>query len=439
MSTTRSQRLISRKLILISSGVAAAALLLSAFSVTSMEKASGAQDKKLTFWIHAADPFIAAHKSIIKKFEAANPGVTIDLQSFPFAEFNTRVVASIPRGKGPDVLEAYSPWMTGYIRAGRMAAVPSSVGTVAQLDKRYYPSTLPTLLYQKNYYGIPSNLAAGSTRVLLVNDKVIQDSGVKLPVNGTFADWISTWQALTVKDNSGSITRSGLGQSCGQPADQFVTYLLQYGGTLLSKDGKKSAFNSKAGEQALQLLGDLVNKYKVDSPSLTEFNCIPQALAASGHRGTWVYPVYQGSVPSFTGTYVSLPLPTGASKNLWQGGSGWATFVPKASKKSSLAWKFVKFQQANWKGWHEQTGEIPADRALAKSMAAKNPKLYGAYLPVLSQSVNGYPFGDYFVNYQTLSDMVTSVVLEKASVQDALKTAESAVNAGLAQWWRQYP
>lgn len=421
----------------ISMGVIAALLL--GFSVTNHEKAAGAEHQNLTFWIHSADPFIKAHQGIIKSFEKANPGVKINLQSFPFAEFNTRVVASIPSGKGPDLLEAYSPWMTGYIRSGRMDAVPSSLGSSAQLKNQYYESTLPTLLYKKRYYGIPSNLAAGSTRVLLVNDQVVKESGVKLPTNGSFTDWISAWQALTVTDASGKVTRAGLGQSCGQPADQFVTYLLQYGGKLLVKNGRKSAFNSEAGVQALQLLDDLVNKYKVDSPLLTEFLCIPQSLAATGHRGTWVYPVYQDAVPTFEGTYVSLPLPPGATKNLWQGGSGWATFVPKASKKSALAWKFVKFQQTNWQKWAQQTGEIPADRNLAKLMAKKNPGLYGAYLPVLGQSVNGYPYGDYFINYQTLSDMVTSVVLQKASVKDALTTAQSAMDRALAQWWQQYP
>lgn len=393
---------------------------------------------ELTFWIHGADPFIAAHEEIVAAFEEANPDVTVDLQSFPFADFNTRVTASLPAGEGPDVLEAYSPWMVGYIRTGLMDPVPDSLASAADLEERYYESTLSLLDFSDQYYGIPSNVAAGSTRVLLVNDDVVAEAGVDIEDNETFEDWTADWQSLTVADGD-SITRAGLGQSCGQPADQFVSYLLEYGGSVVTEDGRTAAFNDEAGRQALTLLGDLTTGQRVDSSSITDFVCIPQGTAATGYRGTWVIPEYTRDFPDFNWHFELMPLPPGATEDVWQGGSGWATYVPASSENRDAAWRFVEFLEENRDVWVENTGEIPAQRELAAQVAEEDPDLYGVYYPILEQSVHGYPSGDYFVLYQTLSDMVTAVTLGESTVDEALATAETAVNSHLEQWWSQYP
>ena len=406
-------------------------------SSSSSNSGSGAKTS-LVFWIHGADPFINAHKAIIQQFEADNPNVSVTLQSFPFADFNTKVVSTIPTGSGPDLLEAYSPWMVGYIRTGLMDQVPASTLSASEFPSRYYESTLSLLKYKNAYYGTPSNLAAGSTRVLLVNDKVVSDSGVDVSGNKTFEDWITSWKALT-KSSGGKITQEGLGQDCGQPADQFVSYLMEYGGSLYDSTGHKAGLNSAAGAKALGVLNDLTNTYQVNSTAITDFPCIPAGTAATGYRGTWVIPEYKKDYPALKYHYVLMPLPPGATQDVWQGGSGWATYVPKASKNKAAAWAFVKYIEAHRKTWIDDTGEIPADKALAKQEAAEKPELYGVYYPVLDQSKHGYPYGDYFAIYKILSDMYTSVALKQATVPAALATASTALDAHLSQWWSQYP
>ncbi len=418
--------------------VAVVGLALTAGCSGGGDKAGSTTEGKttLTFWVNSSEPFIAAHKQVIADFESANKDVRVDLQPFPFADFNTRVVASMASGQGPDVMEAYSPWMTGYIRTGLVSAVPENVLSTDKIDERYYESTLSLLGFEGTYYGLPANIAAGSTRVLLVNDDVVEKAGVDVTDNSTFEDWQADWAALTQKKGA-TVTRSGLGLSCGQPADQFVTYLMEYGGQMFSADGRRAAFNSAPGVQALTLLNELTGT--VDSADITDFTCIPQGTAATGYRGTWVIPEYERDFPDFAWHYELMPLPPGASVTSWQGGSGWATYVPKSSKHQEAAWRFVKYLDDNRQAWIERTGEIPAAKEIAAAVAKSNPDLYGVYYPILGDSVHGYPYGDYFVVYKALSDMVTSVNLGRASVTAALKDAETAINSHLNQWWTQYP
>ena len=393
----------------------------------------------ITFWIQSADPFVAAHKAVIAEFEKDNPGSKVNLVQLPFADFQTRLTASLPQGTGPDAFEGYVPWMTGAIRAGQLDPVPSSYLTTADIEKRYYSSTLPSLKYKDTYFGLPANLAAGSTRVLLINSDVVRKAAVTVPADGaSFEAWVAFWKSLT-KQANGKTTLEGLGQSCGQPADQFLSYLLEYGGSLLSEDQRSAAFNSPAGVSALTTLTQLTTKYHVDDAAITDNNCIPQGVAATGYRGTWVLAAYKATFPNFTGEYRLMPLPTGAKNDLWQGGSGWGTFVPAKSVNKDLAWKFLQYLDQHRAEWIKQTGEIPAIKELAAQVSKTDPALYGAYYPILDKSRNEYTAGNYFTIYGDLSDMYTSVVLGKTDVKGALIKAESQINTHLKQWWSQYP
>jgi ABC-type glycerol-3-phosphate transport system substrate-binding protein len=228
--------------------------------------------------------------------------------------------------------------MMAYIRTGKIDPVPDSFLSRAQIADKYYSSTLALLDYNNKYYGIPSNLSADQTRVLLVNDQIVNDAKVNLDDNQTMDDFIKDWQALTVVGTDGKMTRAGLGMVCAEPPYQFTSYLMEYGGSILTEDGKKAALNSDAGKKAFQFMMDLIEKYKVDSPDLTDFSCLGTGTAATSYRGTWFVPVLQADYPDFKYHFIKMPLPPGASVELWNGGSGWATFVPSNSANKDAAW-----------------------------------------------------------------------------------------------------
>lgn len=403
-----------------------------------VDQAGSTEKTKLVFWIHAAEPFIKAHEEIAALYEEENPNVDIEIQSFPFADFGTKVAVEVPAGSGPDIMEGYGPWMSIYMRTGKVDAVPESFMTTEEMKERYYESTLTDLEYDGKYYGVPSNVAAGSTRVLLVNDNDVESAGVDLSKNQDYEDWIETWQALTKTDESGKIVRSGLGLYCGQTADLFVSYLMEYGGSVTDETGKTATFNSEAGRKALQMIVDLVDKYEVDSVQITDFSCVANGTAATSYRGTWVIPDFVSAFPDFKYHYELMPLPTGATEEVWQGGAGWATFVPAGSENKAEAWKFVQFLEDHRKPWIINTSEIPADRALAAEMNEENPELYGVFYPILEQSKHGYPYGDYFQIQSTFQDMVTSVLLGKESVEEALSNTEKLFQNQLDQWWQKF-
>jgi ABC-type glycerol-3-phosphate transport system substrate-binding protein len=393
---------------------------------------------KLIIWVHAAEPFTNAHGKIAELYMAQNPNVEIEIQSFPWSDYPAKLTSSLAADTGPDLIEAYSPWMMAYIRTGKVDPVPESFITSEDMVNTYYESTLALLGYDGKYYGVPSNISLDATRVLLVNDAIVEEAGVDITENKTIEDWISDWQALTVTDSEGQITRSGLGVTCSDPPYQFTSYIMEYGGSVLTEDGKKAALNSEAGKKALQFMSDILNVYKIDNSLISDSVCVGNGLAASSYRGTWFYPVLKADYPDFTGSYHVLPLPPGATVDVFHGGSGWASYVPANSANKDAAWDYLKFVEANRESWLIGTGETSANKVLAEKMAKENPALYEAYYSVLEQSKHGFAYGDFFVIWDAMQAMYTSVALGTATVDEALATAESTINTHLDQWWAQF-
>lgn len=392
---------------------------------------------KLVVWVHAADQFTKAQADLVNLYKTKNPNVEIEIQSFPWGDFPAKLVSSMASGVGPDVIQAYSPWMMSYIRTGKVEAVPDSFASADAIRQKYYESSLALLDYNGKYYGIPANVSLDQTRVLLVDDNLVNAAGVNLDDNQTFDDFTKDWQALTVVDSSGTMTRAGLGMVCAEPPYQFTSYLMEYGGSILSEDGRKAALNSEAGHKAFQIMIDLVKKYKVDSALLTDFSCIGNGTAATSYRGTWFVSPILTDYPDFKWHFIKMPLPTGATTELFNGGSGWAEYVPSNSAHKDAAWDYIKFMDENREGWLAATYEVAASKELAAKQAKENPQLYGVYYPILEQSKHGWPYGDYFAIYDTLSAMFTSVVLDKATIDEALATAETTINKHLDEWWKQ--
>ena len=54
-------------------------------------------------------------EQLIENFEAANPGIRVEMTHFPYADYRTKVAAAIPAGEGPDVVQLFYGWLNDYV------------------------------------------------------------------------------------------------------------------------------------------------------------------------------------------------------------------------------------------------------------------------------------------------------------------------------------
>jgi multiple sugar transport system substrate-binding protein len=400
--------------------------------------AAGAEKTKLVYWLMSSEDFIKPAKELTNQYMKENPNIEIELQTYPWADYPTKMAAVFSAGGVPDVMEASSLWTRPYILGDNFDPVPDSVFTKNQFADRYFPSTQAMVTFKNRFWGLPINVDSSGPPMLLVNDKLVSEAGVNIDSVKTWGELIKDWQALTVKDASGKVTRAGLGTACYQPPYLFGSYLMEFGGSMLDKTGHKAALNSSAGRKALQLLADYHKKYKIDNVEITDMSSVANGLAATVIWGPWIIPILERDFPNFKWHYVSIPYPEGSTQQVWLGGSGWALFVPKQSANKEEAWKLVKYMDAHRKQQVASTHEMPAQRKLAAELAVENPKLYKSMYKVIDQSRFDWSYGDFFKIYDILQNMVMSVWLDQATVDSALTKAESEINTHLDQWWGRY-
>jgi len=138
---------------------------------------AGAQQKSaLTFWSWREEDR-AFYEGMIHKFEAQNPGVTIDFQTFKPTDYATALSAAMQSGKGPDILQvrAYGA-LQPFARPEFLVPLSDKVPEL----KTFSPQWLEGASSRTDgkVYGVPF---AVQTLVIFYNKKLLDRAGVQPP------------------------------------------------------------------------------------------------------------------------------------------------------------------------------------------------------------------------------------------------------------------
>jgi multiple sugar transport system substrate-binding protein len=70
-----------------------------------------AQAVEIQYWQYIYDTRVKAMDQLIQNFEKANPDITVKQTTFPYADYQTKVIAAQASGQGPDVLQFFFGWL----------------------------------------------------------------------------------------------------------------------------------------------------------------------------------------------------------------------------------------------------------------------------------------------------------------------------------------
>ena len=80
----------------------------------------------ITYWQYEYASKVEAINTLIKQFEAQNPGIKVIHETFPYDAYNQKVATSVPAGQGPDVVNLYYGWIPLYAKSGYLQPLPES-------------------------------------------------------------------------------------------------------------------------------------------------------------------------------------------------------------------------------------------------------------------------------------------------------------------------
>ncbi len=324
--------------------------------------------------MHQGDPgWVEMYGKVAERFEAANPGVDIELVYAPHDAYNEKFSAAVMSKDLPDVFEMDAPFLANYVWSGYLAPIKPLIDPAVLEDMTASNIAQGTYPIDNELYGIG---LTDSSVVLYGNRKYLEAIGARIPTSVDDA-----WTRAEFEDVLEKLSKV---EGVKWPIDTFrgygiktewITYayepiLASFGCDLIDRTTwtSEGALDSQPCVDALTMMQDWAKKDWIVpmSAGTNQFfaDGNPAALAWGGH---WVY---SQAAAAMGDNVVVLPLPKFGEKSASPNGT-WIWGVSTASKHPDVAGKFISFllQDADYRAYAVSQSAFPG----LKSFAAQSP------------------------------------------------------------------
>ena len=370
----------------------------------------------------------------IASFEAAYPGVTVELESVPQG-YGDKLLAQFASGTAPDVFQVGDGDVAKFAAQGVFEPLDPYISGEQGSDPLdtsiFYPAIADvgkvggtTYLFAKDFGPL----------TVYYNKALFDAAGVPYPAEGwTQADFLDAAKKLTVTDSSGTITQWGVQLPDGWGdwawSRGILPIIYQNGGDIISPDGTKASgfMDSDATVEALQWYADLFLKDKV-APTKADVAALSgQDLFATGKvammwSGIWNIPGYQANNPDLNFGMVGLPQGKHPGNSICWAGFG----MYNQSENKDAAWAFLRWIGAD-KGAEEfAKNALTAVQPIAEAQGRESDPYYA---PIMADLANVHPLPDFRTT--KYGDCVATPF--KAALEGYLNSGEGDLKAIMTQ------
>ncbi|MFD8570376.1 extracellular solute-binding protein [Streptomyces sp. NPDC059639] len=385
---------------------------------------SGSDSKSVTMWTYPVIFDEAKNKAywdgLVSAFEKKHDGVTVKVETFPWANRDTQLATAIASGKGPDVVYLIPDQLPKYARN----IVPADDYMPADAKKDYTDFALESVTVGGKALGTPVLTSANP----LICDKRVFKAIGETSYPTTWAELESLAPKLKKK---GYYATSYSGDTQQTLNMTFYPLLWQAGGDVFAQDGKTTTFNSAAGVKALTYLKKLVDGGYTDKDLVTTTPKLEQTPVAKGKVAcTWqntpadvepfwgkenivVQPPLKDAKSVGYGTVGALSMLKGANTKL---AGDWISFVAEPKNAAGLE------KGAGYFPARESAGDLYPGDALQKAVGDTLPTMTAGPLQDKAREVMG-----------VLAPEIQAALLGKKSPKDALDAAAKAADAMAAR------
>ncbi|KFB08233.1 ABC transporter substrate-binding protein [Nitratireductor basaltis] len=354
-------------------------------------------DSTVRFWYHfdnADNPMDA----LVEKFEAANPGITVEAENVPWNSYYDQLYTSIIGGNAPDAA------MVKMFALPRLAEMGALEPLDAMLESWDGTANLQDNLLEltkgpdgKHYY-LPVQYVV---LYLYYRTDMFEELGLSVPK--TCDEFREAAKALTRDtDGDGQIDTYGFGMRGGKGGhDHWATFTLSREGVTLEE-----GLDSEAGVAGTQYVVDLFRQDEVFPPSAPNdgFQEIIGAFKA-GKTAMTIHHIgsANGMVEALGDKVSAAPVPE-CGGGRWTGFGDESTAILSSAEDKEAAWKWISFlsSEGNNTTFNEATGQLPVVKADSENWSLHPQRFVKA-------TVDSLPFAELLPNVPETSDFVNTV------------------------------
>lgn len=388
---------------------------------------NAAQAVEIEYWQYVFDTRVKAMDQLIENFQKANPDITVKHTTFPYADYQTRVIAANMAGNGPDVMQLFYGWLDKFVAGNLVQPLSPDVFPHDKIESEFFP-IVTAMKRGDDYYGLPT---AVRSLALFYNKKIFTEAGLdpaKPPQ--TLDELVDAAVKTTQRDAGGNLVSQGFTVEMGGQDHQWWREVLlrQFGAEPYSADYSKVTYNTENGAKALKFYTDLALVHKVGQ---TGFMDEGQAAFRGGKAAMTIDGTFRlGSFRTITDfEWGVTELPANADGLRSNYASYFANAIGRKAEGEKLeaAQKFLAYISSAeaMDVWLKTVGELPARREAALTEANINDPIFGPFLKGLEYAHTTL-FVDELAQRQTAIDMTNRILLEGQSVEDSLAQAAAA-------------
>lgn len=406
-----------------------------ATAVALMSSTAAWADVEIEYWQYFYDARVAAMETLIGNFEAANPGITVKMTHFPYADYRTKVAAAVPAGEGPDVVQLFYGWLNDYKSANLIQPLPNDVFPADKIDAEFFPM-VGAMREGDSYWALPT---AVRSLALFYNERLMKEAGIDSPP-ATLDELLDAAKKMTKTDAAGNITQVGITAGMNAQDHHWFREVLvrQMGGEPYQDDYKTVNYNSEAGIKAADFYVGLARDEKVTAFGFMDE---PQAAFKAGRAGLHIDGSFRiGSLKKQRGLkwgVAELPSHNGVQSNY---SSYWVNAITTKAEgeKYDAAVKFMEYITTDeaMQIWLDTVGELPAKPSVGLTEANANDPVFGPFIRGLAYA-NTTKFVNESAQRQALMDMVQRMDIQDQPTADAVAEAATQEQAILDEFYKK--
>jgi multiple sugar transport system substrate-binding protein len=297
--------------------------------------------KVITIWDQeqSAKDIAEGYETVVKQFEKDHPGVTVKVETFPFAQYRDKMLVAMKGGTGPDVMTLDQVWTPEFAAAGLIEPLDDKIGSSDVIkEDDFFKGAWESNQFQDQMWGVPLNFDVWEQ--MYYNADLFKAAGLdpdKPPT--TWSEWNDAAKKLNNPPNSFGMGLIG----CKDESSSVLTDSLIFsnGGEILDDNGDV-AFDSPENVEAFEQYQSLLAYAPNGSAGACEQDIVNQFTAGKAAMildGSWQQDTMK-TAAKFDWRIALPPAPDG--EEFVGALGGWNLAVNAKSDNSDLAFELIE-------------------------------------------------------------------------------------------------
>jgi len=393
-----------------------------------------AEEVELEFWGVFDDSDV--YRPLIEDFNAAFPKIKINYYKKTYQTYEQDLLEAMAGGRGPDIFMLHHTWLPNY--DDKIWAAPSELITLKELADNFVDVVYTDFVSDGYITALPLSI---DTLALYYNKDIFNTAGLPQPPT-TWEEFLTDAEKLTIKDERDNIIRAGaaLGtaRNVNRSTDILSLLMLQSGAQMVNEQKTGAAFDQTVNlngesfypsQRALEFYTDFANPLKSAYTWNTRMNysmdSFSEGKAVMMLNYSYQIPVIRAKSPYLNFGIAPMPQIKTSTNNV-NYANYWGLTVSHNCQNANEAWQFII--------WLTDKENAQKYLELAEKPTARRDLILGQRddpdLAVFAeQTLTAYSWYqvDNLTIEQYFADMVESVVLGAATIQEAINKAASDI------------